>query len=192
MATLYDYHNTGDNSEAGANPPPTDDRQFAQTFTTTAAYTIKYVKLKVFEDAGSGNDVVIEIQGVDENDKPDGSAIATGTIADLPDAAAWVRCDFVIPVALADGSKYAIVFIPQTGTNSVYWRTDTNEAYADGSYVVSNDGGSTWDFAGEPPQNDFMFECYGDLTEEAFAPPADKVTVKKLIAFANNKLFYET
>jgi len=192
MATLYDYHNTGDNNEGEASCPPTDDRQFAQTFTTTAAYTINYVKLKVFEDAGCGNDVVIEIHGVDGDGKPDGSAIATGTITDLPDAAAWVRCDFVTPVALTDGRKYAIVFIPQTGVNKVYWRTDTNEAYADGSYVVSNDGGSTWVFAGDPPQNDFMFECYGDLTEGEFAPPVDKVTVKKLIAFADNKLFYET
>lgn len=191
MATLYDYHNTDDDSDASANPPPTDDRQFAQTFTTTAAYTINYVRLKIHETPGQGNDVVIEIQETDVDDKPNGVVLATGTITNLPDAATWVRCDFTVPYALTEGEIYAIVFIPQTGSGSVYWRVDTDEGYANGSYVVSNDGGSTWVFAGAPPQNDFMFETYGDPAAGG-GMPVDKYPVKKLIAFADNKLFYET
>jgi len=189
MATLYDHHNIGDTAQASASPPPASNTQFAQTFTASASYTISYVKLKVYETAGAGNDVVIELQGTDAEGKPDGSTLATGTITDLPDTATWTRCDFDVPYDLIKNIVYAIVFIPQTGANQVYWRVDINEAYADGSYVVSNDGGGTWSFVGDPPQNDFMFECYGDLT---FSPPADKYVVKKLIAFADNKLFYET
>lgn len=187
MATLYDYHNTNDTNQANfANA----DWAFGQTFTAGASYTINHVKLKVYQ-TGVANTLTVDIQEVDGGtDLPNGVVLATGTLTDIPLAAGWVRCDFVTPVALTEGTVYAIVATPLVIANSTYWRTDIDELYAGGSYVYSNDGVPTWGFAGAR-QNDFMFECYGDLAA-GVATPVDKYPEKKLIAFADNKLFYET
>jgi len=191
MATLYDYYNTGGNNHSIF----VQNRQVAQTFTASENYTISSLKLKIYRDAlwtpVPTIDLKVEIQGTDENGHPDGNVLASATIAyaNIPVTTAdWE--EIAISCDLTNGEKYAIVLY-HTPDNDIsvnyhcYWRVDsTSPIYTGGNYEYSNNDGGTWASTG----SDFMFEVWGQLT---FRPPNDVVTLRRLVAAANNKIWYE-
>ncbi len=188
MSTRYDYYITGDDSgwETGIYGA---DRWGAQTFTASANYAIHSVKLKLYKIGSPGN-ITIHIQGVDGSDLPDNTDLAAGTYdGDSLGAAtgAWVEIILTSPANLTSGTKYAIVIKALSGdsNNTLCWRRDiSSPSYTNGSDKWTIDAGVTWN---DTTNYDLMFETYGRAQVAV-----DKTFSKKLVAVANNEVWYES
>ena len=159
MATLYDYYNTDDDSYSSVG----DLGWWAQTFTTTAAYRISSVKLRVFR-SGSPGILVVGIRATDGSGHPTGLDLCSGsTDSDTlttDDAGEW-REITLSGLDLATGTKYAIVVRAPDGFspgNTLRWRCNDGGTYAGGQMEYSDDSGVIW--AGNATF-DFMFETWG-------------------------------
>lgn len=95
------------------------------------------------------------------------------------------------PIELTSG-KYAIYITPHQNwnvlTNMIYFGKVTLVDYDDGSYItnITYDGGETGWLTDS-------YHLYLNIAGEAyvFTPPADIVTTKRLVAAANDKIWYE-
>lgn len=161
MAVLMDYYNTGDNS--GPNCFGTTWQ--AQTFTPQVEYTIYTVKLLIYKnDGGSPKTVTVSIRNTDENGKPTGGDLTSGTTDGdtLPIGSPyeWREITFSTPISLTESIKYAIVARAISGdvSNLIKWRNDSSGDYSLGERCQSTNSGSTWSLMGD---DDFMFETYG-------------------------------
>lgn len=166
MAILKDYYNTGDDTGTHFG----DSTWEAQSFTTTSAYSVGSVKLKLSQGAdGSPGTITVSIRATDVNGHPTGADLASGTYNGdtlpafvlSPTAAVWVEIKFSSPYSLSSGVKYAIVVRcvgAGSPSNALYWRSDgTSPAYTNGIAIDSYDAGVNWsDYA----QDDFMFEVW--------------------------------
>lgn len=184
MATLYDNYNTGDDANTSTQ---TTAVWLAQTFTTTVGYTITSAKIKI-HSTGVNYDLIVELYAVDENSRPTGSALASGTIAkeNIPTSAALTECTFSSSINLAFTTEYAIVIRFASAPGAfLHWRSDSDPGgYSTGTYHLSVNSGSSWT---EPDDRDLLFECYGDLI-----PISDKMYSRNLIAIGNNEVWYES
>jgi hypothetical protein len=156
---LQEYYNTGDNT--GTTFTPTT--WVTQTWTTTSAYNITSVKLKLYRTATPPDNVIIEIKATDGAGKPTGAALTTGSIAGSTvtesSPGSFVEIPLT-PYALSDATKYAIV--AYVDTVSASWRLDTTSpSYAGGEVGSSGDSGSSWTMFSTI---DSMFEVYGGAT----------------------------
>jgi len=191
MAILQIYYNTGEDGFGDVIRP---GNWRTQTFTTVAAYTISSVKLFLYRMvAGADGVITVSIRAVDvATGKPTGDDLASGTfnrdILTIDTAGEWKEITFDTAYFLQATTQYAIVVGPAVGTGDTYWRSDTTgDPYPDGTRNWSTDAGSTW---GTPSTNqDYLFETWGD--SYIFTPPSDIITYKRLIAVANNKIWYE-
>jgi len=159
----------------------------AQTFTPAISHAITKVKL-ILGSNGTPGDLTIMIKAT-SGGEPTGDALCTGTqvAADIPDS--WsgtqVFVDFDVPTSLIAGTKYAIVCksLTSDGANYVQWYKKTTDVYAGGNALNSVNSGDDWTPAAT---YDFAFEEWGVV-----GPPVDQVTIKKLVAAADNAVYYE-
>ncbi|KKN74740.1 hypothetical protein LCGC14_0387820 [marine sediment metagenome] len=161
MATLYENYNSGDD-EAHASQ---GNFWHAQTFTTSAGHTTSSVKLKVYR-TGSPGTITVSIRAVDEDGKPTGSDLATGTTdgdtLTTSSIAEWREITFVAAYSLVIDTQYAIATRALSGSsgNTVNWRDVASGSYTGGRFRNSSNGGTTWGDAFAA--TDFMFEVWGD------------------------------
>jgi photosystem II stability/assembly factor-like uncharacterized protein len=128
----------------------------AQTFTTTGAYTLIQMALRLKK--GTGNPTItatIKLYAVDGSSKPTGSAlytIATITDADLSTSFEWLQFSN-LSYALSTSTEYAIVIDPSTNY-TVQW--DGKLGYGSGIGWVYDELLVDWTNI----QVDFNFYCY--------------------------------
>lgn len=160
---LQDYYITGDDTASSFSG--TGPRWLAQSFTTTSAYSIASVKLKLYRDPSlAPGTITVSIRATDGAFKPTGADLASGTTDGdtLPtsfEAAEWREITFSSPYSLNSSTLYAIVVrCSGTGSYPGKWNIDTGASgYPNGSHLVSVNGGSTWTIVAF----DAMFETYG-------------------------------
>lgn len=168
MASLFDYYNTGDDTTPGAHLT----RWMAMTFTTTSAYDITSVKLKLTKSSTYAPGTVTVSIRATTGGLPTGGDLASGntdgdTLPPFGDEGEWREITFSAPYSLSDGTKYAIVIRPGNdtgGNDSVKWGADSSSpTYSGGSYCYSNNSGGSWTaFTG----SDMMFETWGSGSVE--------------------------
>ena len=158
--TLYEYHNTGDNS-AGSF---WGNVWYAQTFTVGAtSHTVTSVKLKLARK-GSPGIVTVSIRAT-SGLLPTGADLTSGTIngnslISWTSGSAWYEIALT-SYALSANTKYAIVVRAPNGdsNNCLFWRTGgSSPTYAGGNFVYSTNGGGSWGSS----TSDQMFEVWGN------------------------------
>jgi len=145
---------TADNFETGADGQSLiygTTSWSAMTFTTTSAYTLDAIQIKVYKAAGSVQWVICSIRNT-TGGAPQNAAgeIGSGSI----DSATfttnangeWYTIDIAENPLLASGTKYAIVLHKTASEpNDAYWKQDgSGPPYGGGSRYTSGDSGSTW------------------------------------------------
>lgn len=157
---LFESYNTGDDSDVTFKG---SGIRIGQAIMSSITHTITSVKLLLSKAGTPGPLVTVTIQG-ESNSKPDGTPIASGTIAitEFPDAPTeFSEIEFETPVELDADTPYWIVVDPGSGDDSNYitWRADkSSPTYENGVVATSNDGGSNWTLE---VGWDMMFEEYG-------------------------------
>ncbi len=165
MTTLIDAYQTGDSDSKVLS----STYWRAQTFTTSVAYDVTDIQLKLWK-GGSPGTVTVSLRATNFN-KPTGSDLqsSTGitngdTLPADEESAEWRNFTLSVPVSLSSGVMYAIVIRSQNGTGGSYplaWRSGST-GYANGNYCFSSNSGigGSWTagFA-----YDFMFRTYAAL-----------------------------
>lgn len=150
---LREFYNTGD--DIWITPAVTD--WYAMTWTTTAAYSITSVKLKIYRGGTPPANVIVSIRDTVAG-KPSGGDLTSGSIAGvgLTGNPGIFEEILLTPYDLEDATKYAIVV--RCDTVSCGWRIDNSSpSYGGGNGVFSNNSGSSW----TTKTYDMMFEVYG-------------------------------
>jgi hypothetical protein len=155
--TIQESYTTGDNS-------PEDiwgTRWYAQTFTTTSAYSIKGVRLLLFKSSNPSGNVTVAIRAT-SSDLPTGADLVSVSMsaADLvTDTPTWEYFEFASSYSLSASTTYAIVVRAPSGDSSNYvnWRFDSTGSYSGGRYAESTNSGVDW--TGNSSW-DFMFETH--------------------------------
>ena len=156
MPTLFEKHNTGDNTDSwlyGAT-------WAGQTFTPTISHKITSVKLKLYRVTTPGI-VTVSIRATDGSGLPTGSDLISGTTdgdtLTTNTAGEWREVTLGAGYDLVAGTKYAIVI--RSVTQTLAWRLeDPLGNYAGGNSLDSSDSGVSWTNLND----DFMFEEWGD------------------------------
>ncbi len=185
MGRLRDYYVTGDVGQypvgdfAGSNFKP------GQTFLTSASYDIKSVKLRLTNPAIGTGTLTIGVYAVDGSGFPTGSALVQTTfdLSTMSLGETWYEFIFPSSALLANATTYCIVLETSDNTENVAWDKGTGGIYTDGKTVRIIDGGA-WGNAGT--DYDLIFETYDN-----FSPPVDYNTIRRLVAAAANKIYYE-
>lgn len=155
--SLKDSLTTGDDASRSAD---SDDWE-AQTFTTTSAYTITAVQLKLARLGGDNPGTVTVSIRATTSDLPSGSDLTSGT-TDGDTLTAGTTGEWreipLTPYALSDATKYAICIRNGSSPHVVIWRVDSDAGYATGARCYSDDTGSSWT---EDTSDDYMFKTYG-------------------------------
>jgi len=133
-----------------------------QTFTPGVAHRIVKVRLRIAR-AGIPTNAEVVIKATDEEGKPTGADLATGTInvlslpVDLVPAP-WTYISLSTSPSLSALTKYAII-VRCLGNvdNKIYWN-EGGPGYPGGQAIVSLDGGASWLFN----PFDFNFEEWGN------------------------------
>jgi len=165
-ASMFEHYNTGDDNYCTIY----GSRWCAQTFTPSVAHTITSVKLMLYRGGtvGTPGIVTVSIRATSGGD-PTGSDLCSGTtngdtLTNISPGE-WREITFTSSYSLSAGTQYAIVVRATSGdpTNSfIRWRQDGSSAtYAGGTLAFSNDDGTNWD-SSSYPNNDLMFEEWGD------------------------------
>ena len=146
-----------------------ENRWVAQTFTAESDHSVTSVRLPLRREGDPGM-VTVSIQGTDENGHPNGTELASETIAGstLPAAGGvWTEIFFTTPCNLTGGQKYAIVVrapfaVYDPDYEFVVWYMGYDwgaGTYDEGNLEESQNGGSTWSSS---TTSDLQFEVYGD------------------------------
>ena len=150
---LQEYYNTDDDT----NVTPTSTAWFAMTWTTTSAYSISSVKLKIYRGATPPANVIVGIRAT-SGGLPTGEDLTSGSIAGagLLTTPGQFEEISLTPYALDDATKYAIVV--RVDTVSCGWRVDNSSpSYSGGNGASSTNSGEDW----TARTWDNMFEVYG-------------------------------
>ena len=130
-----------------------------QTFTTSSAYTISAVLVKIYRE-GSPDTFDVGIRET-SGGLPTGADLTSGSInaSAITDntSGEWYSVNLT-PQALNNATMYAIVCRATSGDadNSVTWRMDgSSPTYGGGTYVWSGNSGSVWT---ADDTRDFMFQ----------------------------------
>lgn len=153
---LEEFYNTGDDSWIS----PTSIAWYAMTWTTTSAYNITSVKLKLFRGGTPPANVIVSIRATDGTE-PTGGDLTSGSIAGagLLTTPGQFEEITLTPYALSDATKYAIIV--RSDTVSVSWRIDNSSpSYGGGNGLSSADSGGGW----TTRTYDMMFEIYSGST----------------------------
>lgn len=160
---LYEYVNTGANDVS--NYDHINDWR-GQTFTvgtvgTNESFQILSVRLLCYKTGSPGN-VTVSIRAVDTDGwTPTGDILSTGTIlsADLNTSESW-QTAYMSDYLLEKNTTYAIQVTVASAdeSNMFHWMNNTNNPYAGGSAIYSNNGGTDWN---RTLANDKLFEVWG-------------------------------
>jgi hypothetical protein len=150
MATLREHINTNDDDYSNFGGASWT----GQIFTTTDAYTLVSVKLKMFRISSPGT-LTIRIRAI-EDGYPHGPDLITGTINantfTVNEAGDWYEIVLSVPCNLDSTTQYAIVANYNNAGGSIGWRRDDdgasggNMVYSDSSGIDhswANSGGGT-------------------------------------------------
>ena len=180
-ATKRQYHDSAANSNSPVFKSVSANRQAAQSFTTTDAYSISSVKILVYRFS-LPETITVSIRAV-SGDDPTGSDLAVGTFdgdAVTEDSGGeWKEITFDTPYELSASTKYTI-HIRNEGTAhgvgpSLNWLgVSGSSSYPDGAGRYSFNGGAGWSSAAK----DFNFETWGsDLIRQInLSSPANTAT----------------
>ena len=155
-----DYYSTGDDAAVdiyGAN-------WYAQTFTTSEAYSISSVRLKIYR-LGEPGTATVSIRETDDGGDPTGGDLCSGTInantITTDTSGGWYEVEFSSNYDLEASTQYAVIVRAVAGDSSNYvgWRYDSTGTLADGNYEASTNGGMSWT---ANTSYDFMFSTWGD------------------------------
>ena len=182
--SLYEYWNTGDDT----SHPVWSTYWKAQTFTVgDTAHMVTSVKIKMFAYGSPPSPRTIGIRATDASGHPTGSDLTSGTYLWESGTSPGVWQEVTVtPYLLNANTKYAIVHrVPNGESNKLmYWRADTDGAYAGGNYEESANSGSSWTTVLD--YGDFMFEVWG--TPPNTAPTIDTFQAPST-AYANKYFF---
>ncbi|MBW1931472.1 MAG: hypothetical protein JRI56_00295 [Deltaproteobacteria bacterium] len=163
------------------------DEWSSMSFTPSVSHYVQKVKL-VLGKAGNPGDLTVSIRAVDGSGHPTGDDLASGVQLEADIPLSWDETQkfitFSSPAFLSAGTTYTIVARALSGdaSNYVNWYKQTSDVYPGGNISYSEDGGSSWNIS----SFDAAFEEWGIV-----GPPHDRITIKKLVAAANNKIYYE-
>jgi len=152
-----------------------------QTFTTTSAYTITSVKLKMFK-SGSPGTLTIRIRAT-SGTYPVTPDLCIGTIDPTTfttnTAGDWYEITFGAGAPLTDATVYGITANYDSTSGTVGWRRNFNSGlYAGGKAVVSDTSGGDGTWADSVAGNtDDMFETWGTVGGGAVAKKVPKLLV---------------
>jgi hypothetical protein len=175
--TKFEYYDTGDTGGAtvyGINWK-------AQTFTPATAYTITYVRLKLYRVGVMTGSLTVGIRSsLTGGDLTSGSILNSSITTST--AGAWYQIDLT-SYALAPGVSYGIVIRAITGdaTKYIVWRVDITGDYAGGYRNDSTNSGGSWSTV---EAHDFMFETWGNAT--SVPPGVTSFTLTKISANQTN------
>ncbi len=131
-----------------------------QTFTPTGGYAVDTVVLPLYACKANGAvDVTVRVLATDGSGAPTDTVLGTSDLipnADIADSCSGgdnfedVTFTFETPVALTEGTVYALELVPAGSTSGgVYWRrsstpTDPSDPYAGGSIWEKMDFSPGW------------------------------------------------
>lgn len=146
MPTLQQSCHDSNNNAFGINGATSNWR--AQAFTTTGAYVLYSVKLKLSRPSTSPGTITVSIRATSSG-LPTGSDLSssTGTTNGntlVDSATPSEEREFVLstPISLSATTQYAIVV--RTADDTAYWSRNTSGTYADGDCSSSENAGSSW------------------------------------------------
>ena len=163
MATLQEYHNTGENDKINLSQTVYG----AQTFVAESTYELTSVKLLMYRSVNlNPSNVGIGIRATDGDGKPllpvltyeltNGSTLTTDT------AGEWREITFSSPIIITQGVKYAITVHPWGGSiGCLKWKTDNTQGFAGGNFELNTNSGA--DGSWSTQTHDAMFEAWGNL-----------------------------
>lgn len=161
MADLFEYYNTGDDSESSIYGVNWE----SQTFIPSIAHKITSVKLLLFR-GGNPATCKVSIRATDGSGHPTGNDLCSGEFSGgtLPtgDPYEWREITLGNGYDLEADTKYAIVLRATSGSAANYleWRRDRTEpAYDEGCQEWSPDSGLNWT---TNTARDYMFEDWGE------------------------------
>jgi len=164
MSTLFEYYNTGDDSQVLVHGAT----WYAQTFTPSIAHKITSVELLMGRKDSPGT-ITVSIRATDGSGHPTGEDLCSGTTNGntLPSGppGEWREITLGDGYDLSASTKYAIVVRALDGdaNNAVYWMVDiTSPTYSGGNQEYSNNSGSSWT---SHTDKDLMFEEWGSAAE---------------------------
>ncbi|MHC4464521.1 MAG: hypothetical protein ACYS30_24290, partial [Planctomycetota bacterium] len=189
---LHDNHQ-GPLSGSGTNID--DENWGGQTFIPSEDYTLYSLAIPLFRGAGdTPGAMTVDIYAVDGNNKPTGSALATGTILAatidaLPTSVAsatWTEVSLTTPYDVTASTTYAIVaHCDDAGAGeTAHWVSNTS-ARTDiyGSY--SSDTGSSWTIFAT--NGNMYYRCYGANFQ---APLSDQKVTTRIVEAVGNEIWY--
>ncbi|MBW1927377.1 MAG: hypothetical protein JRI35_09370, partial [Deltaproteobacteria bacterium] len=184
MATLFESCTTNGDGQQGVYT----NHWLGQQFTPSENHKLTYVSLLMRRDGTIGT-YTVKIYETDENGLPVGNALVSVS----QDCSGWstsfVWHDWVFPssITVVAGTQYVIACEGGgSGSDHLEWYSaDANPPYSNNRLIVYN--GSNW----YVPANDIdlYFEEYGDEIPDT---PVDKTYSRRLIAIANNEVWYES
>ena len=180
MARRQEWYTTGDDGSSDLDGAA---KQFAMTFTlgTTGnnlTFNVSQIKVKLTDNNVATGNGTFEIQGVQPDGSPDGTAISTGTFdMTIPStgAGSWVTV-IMSATTLQAGQQYSLVFTDGFDAigNWLGWRTDANggATYTGGFVWSSTDSGASWTSATPKAA---MFQIEGGSYDGTLCSLADAV-----------------
>lgn len=142
---LQESYTTGIDAQT---PFAQSDYHDGQIWTTTSAYRLASIKIKLYRDVTLNPGNVTMYIYATSGDLPTGSALKTSEAVDCSgittdSAGEEVEFTFTDGYDVSDATKYAMVILSSNATiNNLYWKADSDNGYADGLAVRG--GFSTW------------------------------------------------
>lgn len=163
MATLYEYYDEGDDSEASS----ATYNVHAQTFTPQASFSLGSIRTKIRRTGGSQTGSVdVHIYPTDGDGHPNIVVSPPSLLgesntvawADVPTTAGWVTFTFPTPISLVAGTKYSL---NHSGGSSIRWQYDSAVSkYPRGAREYQAGGVGGWV---TQVGSDFMFETWDTI-----------------------------
>ncbi|MCP4541697.1 MAG: hypothetical protein GY832_31580 [Chloroflexi bacterium] len=197
MSTLQIEYSTGDTASQSINDSYGEGYAVGQIFTTSGAFLLDSVALKMYKTAGATSSFSVSVVSLSGGAIPllgtpeftaarvaeaygDTNNLGTDT------GGTWLTFDMSSAAeTLAASTGYAIV-VAYAGGTEIHWRTDGTGTYADGRCMHYQADPAQWgEWVGTV---DAMFKVYSGYV---FTPPDAGPTKKWLIGAAEDALWYE-
>ena len=157
-ASLYEYLNTGQDGDSTAIYAGNWTAEYFTTDATSHTVTSIRVYLKRVLLPGT---ITVSIKHVDDNNKPTGADICSGTYDGDNLSTSYGWAEFIVDeVSLEAEAEYAVVVraIAGDAANYVMWGKDTGGGLALANGWSSADGGISWS---DDSPIDYLFELWG-------------------------------
>jgi hypothetical protein len=179
----------------GSGETLNDQDWYSQSFIPGEDFTLYSVAIPLYIGAAdTPGALTVDIYAADVNDRPTGSALATGTLSaayinaltSTPSAAVWSEVTFSTPLDVTSGTSYCIVaHADDAGVGEdVFWSgtiTASSFPTLEGAYSVN--AGSAW--TGDTSVA--SFRCYGANFQ---APLSDQKVVTRIVEAVGNEIWY--